>query len=200
MDAILQTIIKSPKLPDYVEELKRVLEEEQVRRNDFYNWLDEDKRAEFIAGEVVIHSPARALHIWTLKKIARIIDDYVELHKIGTVFTEQALIRLQRSDMMPDLVFWKDKKFDDDTKIFPIPNFVVEVISKSTEKNDRVNKKAEYALNGIVEYWIIDPDLKSIEQYVLDEEEYKLREKLTHGTIRCEVLKGLEIELDQIFN
>ena len=199
MDAILQPLLQSPKLPDYVEELKRVLEEEELRRKEFYKWLDEDKRAEFIGGQVVVHSPARLLHIVILKKLMRLIDNFVESYDAGTVLTEQALVRLKRSDVLPDLAFWKDQTFSNDTTIFPVPDFVIEVLSNSTQQNDRGSKKEEYALNGITEYWIADPDAKTIEQYVLSGEEYWLKEKLSHGTIQCVVLEGLEIELNKIF-
>lgn len=199
MDKILQPILQSPKLPDYVEELKRVLAEEEIRRNEFYEWLDEDKRAEFIAGEIIIHSPARLIHIVVLKRIAKLVDDFVETHKAGIVLTEQALVRLKRSDVMPDLAFWKNQTFPNDTKVFPSPTFIIEVLSKSTAKNDKIRKKEEYALNGIMEYWIVDADAKTIEQYILENERYKLKERLSHGTIQCEILKGLEIHLSKIF-
>lgn len=123
MDAILQPISQSPKLPDYVEELRRVLEEEQKRRDEFYKWLDEDKRAEFIKGEIVIHSPARLLQIVVLKKLMILIDNFVESNNAGTVLTEQALVRLKRSDVLPDLAFWKNRTFSNNTTIFPVPDF-----------------------------------------------------------------------------
>ena len=200
MDKILQPILQSPKLPDYVEELKRVLAEEEIKRNEFYDWLDEDKRAEFISGETIIHSPARLLHMVVLKKLTRVIDDFVEANKSGIVLTEQALVRLKRSDVMPDLAFWKNQSFASDTKVFPAPDFIIEVLSKSTAKYDRIKKKEEYALNNITEYWIVDADFKTIEQYVLENEKYKLKEKLSHGTIQCKVLMGLEIDLTHIFS
>ena len=199
MDEILQPILQSPKLLDYVEELKRVLEEEEKRRSEFYNWLDEDKRAEFIGGQVIIHSPSRAIHIEVLQNFLLAIVPFVQSNKLGKVYTEQALIKLKRSDVMPDLAFWKNQAFANDTKIFPVPDFVIEVLSNSTQKNDKGRKKEEYALNGITEYWIADPDAKTIEQYVLSGEEYSLKEKLSHGTIQCVVLEGLEIELKKIF-
>lgn len=191
--------MQSPKLPDYVEELKRVLAEEEIKRNEFYEWLDEDKRAEFIAGEIIIHSPARALHIEVLQNLLLAIAPFVQKNQLGKVYTEQALVKLKRSDVMPDLAFWKQQTFANDTKRFPPPDFIIEVLSKSTAKYDKTKKKEEYALNKVSEYWIVDADLKSIEQYVLEGEIYRLNEKLLHGTIRCHVLEGLEIHLTSIF-
>ncbi|MDQ2753573.1 MAG: Uma2 family endonuclease [Bacteroidota bacterium] len=199
MDKILQPILQSPKLPDYVEELKRVLAEEEIKRNEFYNWLDEDKRAEFISGEVIIHSPARSVHIEVLQNLLLAIAPFVQIHHLGKVYTEQALIKLKRSDVMPDLAFWKNQSFTNETKTFPAPDFIIEVLSKSTEKYDRRNKKDEYAFNGVREYWIVDADKKIIEQYILDNEQFRLKEKVSHGTVQCAVLNGLEIELSKIF-
>lgn len=123
MDTILQPLIQSPKFPDYVEVLKGILEEE-VNRKEFYNWLDEDKRAEFIGGQVVIYSPARLLHKVVLKKIMRLIDSFVENNKVVTELTEQALVKLKRSDVLPDFAFWKGQTFTNNTNIFPVSDFV----------------------------------------------------------------------------
>lgn len=202
-DDILKPLLNSAKLPAYVERLQRVLQEEEAKRRDFYEWLDEDKRAEFILGEIIIHSPARAAHMLVLKRLLKRVDDFVEKNKLGVVFTEQALVRLKRSDFMPDLAFWRKEisdTFKGDTKQFPAPDFIIEVLSPDTEKNDRGKKKEEYAVNGVREYWIVDPDTTFIEQYLLQGEDYYLKEKLHHGTVRCDVLQGLEIELKEIFD
>jgi len=88
MDAILQPIIQSPKLPDYVEELKRILEEEERRRQEFYDWLDEDTRAEFIGGEVIVHSPARAAHIEVVQKLLLAILPFVQENNLDKRCTQ----------------------------------------------------------------------------------------------------------------
>lgn len=49
------------------------------------------------------------------------------------------------------------------------------------------------------EYWVINPDTREIEQYLLAGEQYELKEKIEHGTVRCAVLDGLEIPLTAIF-
>ena len=66
--------------------------EEEIKRNEFYEWLDEDKRAEFMAGEIVIHSPATALHIEVLQNLLLAIAPFVQQNKLGKVYTEQALV------------------------------------------------------------------------------------------------------------
>ena len=202
MESILTPLLNSPKLPDYVAQLNKILADEEQKRTDFYEWLDENTKAEFLQGEILIHSPARSAHIKVLQKLQFIILPFVQQYNLGTLYAEQALIRLKRSDVMPDLCFWSTEKaanFTDDTTLFPVPDFIVEILSESTAANDRGKKKEEYALNGVSEYWIIDADKKEIEQFVLQRDDYNLNEKLQHGTVRCTVLHGLEIPLLNIF-
>ena len=52
-----------------------------------------------------------------------------------------------------------------------IPRFVMEVLSPSTEKYDRNEKKELYREQEIDEYWIIDWQKKQIEIYILDYDE-----------------------------
>jgi len=110
---------------------------------------------------------------------------------------------LRRNDFESDICFFRKEvadTFQPDTMFFPVPDFVVEVLSSSTEKRDRGIKFVDYALNGVKEYWLVDADKKLVEQYVLDNENFVLAEKVQHATVRCKVLEGLEIPLDAIFN
>jgi hypothetical protein len=143
VDAILQPILQSPKLPDYVEELKRVLEEEEKRRKEFYEWLDEDKRTEFIGGQVVIHSLARAVHIEVLQSLLLAIVPFVQPNKLGKVYTQQALIKLKRSDVMPDLAFWKIRLLQMKLRYFrfriSLSKYLVIVLKKTIKEERKKN-------------------------------------------------------------
>ena len=202
MNAILQPLIDSPLLPEYVTELNRILQEEEARKRKFVEDLDEDTKAEFIQGEIVIHSPARVAHMLVVQSLQLFLVKFLKENSQGIILSEQALIRFKRSDLMPDISFWKTEKakvFKPDTKLLPPPDFVIEVLSPFTEKYDRNRKKDEYAQNGVQEYWIVDADKKTIEQYILEEGDYTLREKLSHGTIQAAVITGLELPLKEIF-
>jgi Uma2 family endonuclease len=204
MESILEPILHSPLLPDYVEELTNYLRLENEKRLAFYEWLDEDTKAEFIDGEIIIHSPAREIHIMALDNMGEQVKAFVVKNNLGIVRKEQALVRMRRSDVMPDLLFFGNDKAVDiiaNTKIYPIPEFVAEVLSPATEKNDRKKKFVEYALNGVKEYWIVDADKKKVEQYILFGSEYKLKKEYDEEeAIECVVLKNLTIEVSTIFN
>ena len=54
-------------------------------------------------------------------------------------------------------------------KIFPPPDLVVEILSPSTERNDRTIKLQDYARHGVGEYWIVDADERTVEQHTQPE-------------------------------
>ena len=105
MDNVLKEILDSPKLPDYVEELKEYLLQEEAKRNAFYENVSDDEKAEFINGEVVYHSPAKNKHTVLVDNIAGIFTRFVRKHKVGTIRREKALIKLRRKDFEPDICF-----------------------------------------------------------------------------------------------
>ena len=202
IDPILQPILQSPHLPTYVRELQRLLLEEEQKRLDFYEWLDEDKRAEFLLGELIIHSPARNSHILVLQNLEFFLLQHVRIFG-GALRREQAMVRLERSDVMPDLAYWPkeiSQSFTPDMKLFPTPAFVVEVLSPSTERYDRGNKMTEYAANGVKEYWLVAPEKQTVEQYQLNYETLVLlKEYSADESVNCVVLNGLSVPLEEIF-
>lgn len=203
MDAVLTSLLQSPKLPDYVRELTDYLRAEEAKRKAFYQDVRDDQKAEFIHGEVVYHSPAKEKHNLIRQNLEFIFLRHVRKTKAGIIRGEKALVQMTRNDFEPDLCFFNKKKAESlsgDTLFYPVPDFVVEILSKSTEKNDRGIKKDDYALHGVQEYWLVHPDKKEVEQYVLDGHVFQLKAKMDNGTVRCNVLQGLEIPLEAIFD
>jgi Uma2 family endonuclease len=97
---------------------------------------------------------------------------YVQKHDIGAVDSEKAIVGLSRNDYEPDICYWNADtaaSFEDDQMEHPAPNLIVEVLSRSTTGRDRGVKFEDYAAHGVLEYWIIDPVRKAVEQYQLDE-------------------------------
>ncbi len=165
-----QKLWSSPDAPQQIEALYDALQEEKKRRIDFRQWITPAIKAEFINGEVILHSPVKKKHFSITDLLSRVLSIYASIKKIGRVATEKAMIALTRNDYEPDLVFFSKEKYDtftEDQMLFPAPDFVVEILSKSTAGKDRGIKKQDYAAHGIREYWIIDPNRKEIEQYIL---------------------------------
>jgi Uma2 family endonuclease len=80
------------------------------------------------------------------------------------------------------------------------PDLVVEVLSPSTCKNDRVEKSRMYYKHGVKEYWIVDPDHKTVEIFIPGEKNWNLFDSYDDdGILTSPLLTGLEIQLGDIF-
>lgn len=203
LDKRLRPIVKSPDMPQLMSALQEIWEDEQKRRQAFYDWVTPDIKAEFIEGEIIVHSPVKKKHNVISGAIYSLLNVFAIKGKLGFVGIEKIMTRFIRNDYEPDVVFFGKEKaaaFHDDLAIFPVPDFVVEVLSNSTEERDRGVKFLDYALHGVAEYWIIDPETETIEQYFLEDGEYVLHASLTKGNIVCLVINGLEIPVRAIFD
>ena len=167
----LEQLLEAPNLPQLIQQAELALRDEARRREDFYAWIREDVKVEFINGKIVMHSPVKERHWTTVGNIYRLLSSYALKHKLGRVASEKALIALIRNDYEPDVCFWKREKADQFTAgqmKLPAPDLVVEVLSKSTAQRDRGVKFTDYAANMISEYWIVNPGKQTVEQYSLD--------------------------------
>lgn len=200
---LIEQILALPNAPQVLKAVEDTLKEEKRAREKFYNEISEFEKAEFINGQVVIHSPVKKAHNASNGLLFGLINAYVNLHNLGFVGVEKIMISLTRNDYEPDICFFKQEKangFTADQVLFPAPDFVVEFLSQRTEKNDRGVKFEDYQAHGIEEYWIIDPLKKVVEQYRLEEGEYELILKSTEGDITCRPIKGFRIPISSIFD
>lgn len=186
-----------------LDELQEAWNDEQRQRHEFWAEVDESRKAEFILGEIVYHSPIYGRHWMCSTNLLTELLPYVRKHKLGMVAIEKTMIRLTRNDYEPDVCFWRTERTTDfgaKQSAFPAPDFVVEILSDSTRDRDYGIKKSDYALHGIVEYWIIDPDLQTVEQYLLKNTEYELIQKIKEGSLGSEVIEGFRIDVKDLFS
>lgn len=200
---IIATVLDSPIAPGIVARLQSALEIEKQRRNKFYQDIDDDMKVEFINGEIIVHSPVKKEHTDTLGLLYKLVDTYVQIQDLGFVGYEKVMISLSRNDYEPDLVYFNKSKSKDFTKgqwKFPVPDFVVEILSDGTKERDRGIKFKDFEEHGVKEYWIINTDDECIEQYELIDGKYHLKLKSTDGHIRSVAIQGLSIHIRSIFD
>jgi Uma2 family endonuclease len=133
MISYVEKILASPDAFEQIAILNEALLEEKKRRHEFREWVSPAVKAEFINGEIVLHSPVKKRHFSVTDLLSRLLSIYASLNKLGRVATEKAMIALTRNDYEPDLVFFSKEKYDtftDDQILFPAPDFVVEILSK----------------------------------------------------------------------
>lgn len=204
MSALLQELRRSPVLPRIVEDLRRELEVEAAARRRFREEVTEQQKAEFINGEVFMHSPATFRHTRIRSRLERLLDSWVTTRRLGTVLSEKSLVGLTRNDYEPDILFYgpaKAASLEADQLIFPTPDFVVEVLSPSTAHNDRGIKFEDYASHGVQEYLLVAPRPQEIEQYVLRDGRFILKAKLAaNARYDSAVIPGFSIPVAAVFD
>jgi Uma2 family endonuclease len=188
----ISTILESPEAPTLSANLAKTLNEEKKRRLKFYNDIDDDMKVEFINGEIIVHSPVKKKNTDAVGFLYKILDTFVRISELGYVGYEKVMIALTRNDYEPDVLFFNNDKsihFDKNNWKYPVPDFVVEILSDSTESRDRGIKYIDYEAHGVQEYWIIDPEAETVEQYLLVNGKFKLHLKLSNGSIESPVVK-----------
>ena len=76
--------------------------------------------------------------------------------------------------MIPDVVIVCNPEIITEKRIEGTPDLVVEILSKSTEKKDRIDKLLTYEKYGVKEYWLVDPIRKSVTVYLLRDGKFDL--------------------------
>jgi Uma2 family endonuclease len=202
-DQALEQLLHSSRLPEAMRRLQAVARVEAKKRRYFYEVITEQQKAEFINGEIIAHSPVKQYHSEASENLFTLLKMYVRKHGLGVVRHEKILIILTRNDYEPDVCFFladKAQAFTPTQSKFPAPDLIVEVLSESTEAIDRGIKFEDYAAHGVSEYWIVDPDQETIEQYLLQEGAYQLAVKVKTGTIASAVVAGFEIPVRAVFD
>lgn len=203
MTLLLDQLLDEPTLPETVATLTVRLADERKRRDRFYDEIQPHEKGEFINGEVIMHSPALNRYLAVSLKLSTLLNTHVTARELGLVHTEKALCVFPRNDYEPDVVFFGTVKaagLTPDTLKFPVPDFICEVLSDSTEDRDRGIKFRDFAAHGVAEYWIVDPDDEVLEQYVLRGEAYELRLKSGSGEVASSVVSGFVIPIRSLFD
>jgi Uma2 family endonuclease len=80
------------------------------------------------------------------------------------------------------------------------PDLVVEIVSPSSQRYDRVTKLRWYAQLGVPEYWLVDPHARTVECLVLRDGVFSIAASLAdEETFRPESFEGLEIALTRLW-
>lgn len=203
MKALVEQLMESPTLPEVVDELQARLAVERARREKFYEQMLEGQKVEFINGQVIMHSPAKLQHLKAKDNLHHLLQAHVRMHQLGLVLGEKALCAFPRNDYEPDVCFFgveKTVSLQPRQLKFPPPDFIAEVLSESTESTDRGEKFRDYEAHGVGEYWLIDPETESLEQYLNRDGIYRLAQKSGSGEVRSVVVSGFVIPVRALFD
>ncbi|MEH7493353.1 Uma2 family endonuclease [Neobacillus niacini] len=182
-----------------------------ITYKEYASW-DEDKRCEVLDGKIISMAPTpQPSHQEISMQISIEIGSYLR-GKVCRAFAAPIDVFLfedtrhkwidenVRNWVIPDFIVVCDPDKIKRNKILGAPDLVVEIISSSSAKIDRIDKRLAYQRAGVKEYWIIDPANQLVEVYQLRNHSLELQNVYKReDTIPVHVLNSLEIDLTVIF-
>lgn len=167
-----------------------------------YCRLDDDQRLEIIEGSLLMAPAPDTWHQDWSRKLFRIIDRHLTRHQLGELYYAPIDVVLDPENIVqPDLVYVSAAKAGivQRRAVFGTPELLIELVSPSSVRRDRYDKKELYARFGVEEYWIGDPANASLEVLTLRTGRYELHCAAEEaGRVTSLVLPQLEFELNEI--
>ncbi|MDQ1327050.1 MAG: hypothetical protein QG641_330 [Candidatus Poribacteria bacterium] len=168
---------------------------------DYFNLPETNKIIELSEGRLIITPSPTEQHQKISGNLHFLIKNHIQIKKLGEVRYSPLDVRLYEGVIRePDIVFMSNEHKDRIAKTYwGVPDLVMEIISESTAKEDRVTKFFEYLKAGISEYWIVDSFRQSIEVFALENGTYVTFGKWGSGEIaKSKLLDGFEVIVDEI--
>ncbi|KWT84066.1 Uma2 family endonuclease [Candidatus Magnetominusculus xianensis] len=158
---------------------------------------------EIINGEEVMGPSPFGKHQDIAANLFDILRQHIKKNDLGKVYFspldvifEEGFNRLQ-----PDILFIKKENmsiFQD--WIRGVPDMVCEIVSTGSYEMDIEVKKAIYEKYKVPEYWIIIPELQTIDILTIDNNNYKLHSMAgMNGTVTSKIIEGLQVNVKDIF-
>ena len=167
-----------------------------------YYKLEDDQRYEIINGELLMAPAPDLWHQDWVGNLFALLRVHVKKHGLGRLFVAPVDVVLDAENTVePDLVFVATSNAGILQKraIFGAPDLLVEIVSPSSVRRDRYQKKDLYARFGVKEYWIGDAANQSLEILTLKDGQYDLHcSAAVKGKLTSVVLTGLEFDLADI--
>lgn len=187
------------------------IENQRYTYADYCTW-DDGKRWELINGvpyemfpdETRAMSPAPA---WRHQRFSSNLHRQFANFLYGKpckVFAAPFDVRLNADEyddtvVQPDLVIICDSSKISGTGCNGAPDMVIEILSPASIERDILIKFRLYKEAGVREYWIVDPERKTVLVYVLENGRYVVSDYSETDTAPVHVLDGCEIRLTDVF-
>jgi Uma2 family endonuclease len=184
-------------------------EEKIYTYEDYLNW-PEDERCEIIDGIAYMQAAPTPIHQEILMELSRQISNYLS-GKPCKIYPAPFSVRLPRGDeknekevkiiVEPDITIVCDKSKIDNRGCNGAPDMIVEILSPSSVKKDRIIKLNKYEKAGVKEYWIIEPDLKLVSVFILQSNQRYNRPEMysEEDKIKVSIFPDLIIDLSAVF-
>ena len=169
---------------------------------DYYN-LPENVRAELIEGNLIYNQAAPSrIHQTILSELHTVINNYIK-SKGGScrVYPAPFAVKLRenrKTIVEPDISVICDKNKLTDRGCTGAPDWIIEIVSPSNSSHDYIRKLNLYADSGVREYWIVNPDKKSIYVYYLEETRFETTAYTLQDKIKVNIYDDLWIDFTEL--
>jgi Uma2 family endonuclease len=171
-----------------------------------YNWddyltLPEGERHELINGRLYSMSPGPSIkhQELSMRLSARLFD---QARESGCrLFAAPTDLKLSEQDVVqPDLMVVCQPGQIQMGHVEGAPTLIVEILSPSTQAQDRVRKLHLYAKSGVKEYWLIQPECETVEVLHLREGSYAVATSCTkEDEFRSPSFPSWQLDLTELF-
>jgi len=154
--------------------------------------LPEGTLCQLINDKLIMSPTPQNLHQVVLNEINIEISLFLRKNRIGEVRISPFDVHFSDEDILqPDLLFIKNENLNSirNKGLFGVPDLIVEVLSPSTSYLDFEEKKQVYEKFGVQEYFIVEPNSKSVTSFLLKDKEYE-EQKTKKGIIKSVVLNA----------
>ena len=173
----------------------------KLNYEDYLNLPDDGKRHEIVDGEHYMTPAPQTRHQIVSRNIERILLNHIEDNDLGQFLDAPTDVVLSDTTIVqPDKLFiLKEREYIiKNNFIEGPPDLVIEILSPGNEKLDRFTKMKYYAMFGVPEYWLIDYEIRILEQYVLKRDLFERAGVFTED-YSPSLFPDLIIDLSRIF-
>ncbi len=163
-----------------------------------------DIHVEWVHGKVIEMPGVDEKHDDILRYLDRLFSIFFEYYGGGRVLRDPMLMRIKEVGVSrsPDIQILLPENLGllKGLQVIGASDLVIEVVSKDSERIDRIQKLEEYERAGVKEYWIIDPIHEEALFYQLNSEGlYERQTPNEHERYYCGVVKGLWIAIPTLW-
>jgi Uma2 family endonuclease len=137
--------------------------------------------------------------------LTRAFIRYLDVHRRGLLFAAPFDVVLSDLDVVePDLIYISRERAGILTEqhVRGAPDLVVEILSPSTRKTDEVIKRKRYEHFGVLEYWVVDPELDAVKIYRRTDDRFVRAAELSveaGDVLTTPLLPGFSVALADVF-
>lgn len=180
-------------------------ERTKLTYDDYVLFPEDGRRHELIDGDHFMTPAPSTRHQEVLQNILYFFQQQLRRTHAGRVFVAPTDVVLSETDVVqPDLLFVATEHAAVilEKHVKGLPDLVVEVVSESTRKTDASIKRKLYERAGVREYWIVDPELESVQVYRLTGTRYERLPDLSKEegeSLSTPLLSGFALPLADVF-